>query len=65
MNYGQPLPGYGMQQPMQPQQVQAVLQQQPMAQQPVQQIGQVQLLRRPMQLQCPNCNQLVSLENHH
>ena len=60
MNYGQPLPGYSPQQP--PQQMQIVVQQQPMAQQPI----QVLLQRNPMQLQCPNCQQWVSVViNYH
>ena len=69
MNYGQPLPGYSTQQP--PQQMQIVLQQQPMVQQPMvqqpgQQTFQVQLQRNPMQLQCPNCKQCVSVViNYH
>merc|ERR1719204_787404 len=39
MNYGQVLPGYAMQQPMQqahPQQIQVVIQEQPMVEQPIQ-----------------------------
>lgn len=59
MNYGQPLPGYSTQQP--PQQMQIVVQQQQMVQQPGQQTIQVQLQRNPMQLQCPNCKQCVSV----
>ena len=58
MNYGQVSPGYGMQQPMQPQQVQVVIQQQPMVQQPVQ---QVELKGIPQNLQCPRCQKMVSV----
>ena len=65
MNYGQVLPGYGMQQPMQPaepEQIQVVIQQQPMVQQTVQQqVQHVELLRIPQKLQCPKCKLTVSV----
>ena len=65
MNYGQVLPGYGMQQPMQqaePEQIQVVIQQQPMVQQTVQQqVQHVELLRIPQKLQCPQCKLTVSV----
>ena len=54
MNYGQVSPGYGMQQPMQPQQI-VVIQQQPMVQQPMmqqpvqQQVKHVEVGRGPQQ----------------
>jgi len=59
MNYGQVSPGYGMQQPMQPQQI-VVIQQQPMMQQPVQQqVKHVELKGIPQNLQCPQCKKMV------
>ena len=63
MNYGQVSPGYGMQQPMQPQQIQVVLQQQPMMQQPMvqQPVQQVELKGIPQNLQCPRCQKMVSV----
>ena len=61
MNYGQVSPGYGMQQPMQPQQI-VVIQQQPMMQQPVQQqVKHVELKGIPQNLQCPQCKKMVSV----
>ena len=64
MNYGQVLPGYDMQQPMQqahPQQIQVAIQEQPIVQQPVQQqVQDVELLRIPQELQCPQCKLTVS-----
>ena len=63
MNYGQVLPGYAMQQPMQqahPQQIQVVIQEQPMVEQPdQQQVQQVELQRIPQELQCPQCKLTV------
>ena len=67
MNYGQVSPGYGMQQPMQPQQIQVVIQQQPMVQQPMmqqpvqQQVKHVELKGIPQNLQCPQCKKMVSV----
>ena len=62
MNYGQVSPGYGMQQPMQPQQITVVLQQEPIIQQPVQEeVQQVKLKGKPQNLQCPRCNKMVSV----
>ena len=54
---------YGMQQPMQPQQIQVVIQQQPMLQQPMvqQQVKHVELKGIPQNLQCPQCKKMVSV----